>query len=485
MTTTWSTAPALLESRLDAEFYLPKYLEIVRLIRATGAAKVLGDVEVAGCYGVLPKSEEYGQGSTPLFRGRDLNGQALVAIPDDAPRVPNTYLASKRARLRPNEILLLIKGATIDEPQSVGIVPSSWTTPAIVNGSVYKFGIRAPNDPYYVCAFFGTRYGRGQKTRAIANTGIHYNDQASIRAFWLALPSSAIQRAIGNKVRKAERLRELAAVEWRDAHARLEATLGQPLEPRAFDALNADHLSRPGYRCTSLYPAMTVVSVADEIGAQYFHPRREHARQVASRTGSWQRLDQLARRVRKRGRGIGFLGLDLIDSSTGVVTAASSSTAAEGALFERNDILFSRLRPYLNKVTICTERRGVGSTELLVYRPADGIDAHYLYLVLKCPLGLYQVIDVTSGSTHPRVDEDVVDGIHVPRIGTDGEKQIGDNVRAAFGHWTSAPALVEDARTAIESLIAGTLDEPALLAEGEAIKQWLADHPSPRALEQT
>jgi len=139
MEQTWSTAPALLENRLDVEFYLPKYLETVRRIRATGVSKVLGDVEEAGSYGVLPKSEEYGHGSTPLLRGRDLNGQAVVAIPNDAPRVPASYLARKRARLHANEILLLIKGATIDVPQSVGIVPSGWTTPAIVNGSVYKF----------------------------------------------------------------------------------------------------------------------------------------------------------------------------------------------------------------------------------------------------------------------------------------------------------------------------------------------------------
>lgn len=31
-----------------------------------------------------------------------------------------------------------------------------------------------------------------------------------------------------------------------------------------------------------------------------------------------------------------------------------------------------------------------------------------------------------------------------------------------------------------EALIDSTLNEPALLAEGEAIEQWLAAHPSPR-----
>ena len=90
-----------------------------------------------------------------------------------------------------------------------------------------------------------------------------------------------------------------------------------------------------------------------------------------------------------------------------VADNGSECKRVSGITFERGDILFSRLRPYLNKVAIWEKKRGLGSTGLLVYRPILDINRYYLYLVLKSPLGLYQIIDVTSGSTYPRVDEHV------------------------------------------------------------------------------
>ncbi len=468
---------------IAAESYSPQLLKISR--RTAKFKRLVSSLTQdprLGVTGTIEKDyvEADYPGAVPYLTTKQVND--VLAQPTDCKFI--TAAADRKwASCRvPDGAILINKSGRVGSAALLRAAPYKYvnTVSDLINIRVDPNAI----DPYFLVVFLNTEWSLGQLWRRTGGSVVDHVSIYAVPEVRVPNPAPAIQRAIGNKVRKAERLRELAADEWRNAHALLEAALGQPLEPKAFEVPNADHLSRAGYRCTSLRPAMAVVSVDDEIGAQYFHPRREHARQIASRTGSWQRLDQLARRVRKKGRGMGFLGLDLIDSSTGVVTAASNNASAEGALFERDDILFSRLRPYLNKVTICTEQcSGVGSTELLVYRPKDGIDPYYLFLVLKCPLGLYQVIDVTSGSTHPRVDEEVVDGIRVPRIGADKENEIGDNVRAAFAHWTSAPGLVDDARTAVESLIDGTLDEAALLAEGEAIEQWLAENPSPHETE--
>lgn len=49
-----------------------------------------------------------------------------------------------------------------------------------------------------------------QKTRAISNTGIYYNDKNSLENFLIPIPSPEIQKYIGDKVRRAEELREEA-----------------------------------------------------------------------------------------------------------------------------------------------------------------------------------------------------------------------------------------------------------------------------------
>jgi type I restriction enzyme S subunit len=201
-----------MDLRLDAEYYIPEHLLMVEKLISTGCCVRLRDLEVNGSYGILPDSDEYGAGTLPLLRGQDLQGSSLINIPIDAPRVPDSYYKNARARINPGEILLLIKGATIGAPQSVSIVPEMSELKAIVNGSIYKFGVKSPNDPYYICAFMGSDIGCQQKIRAIANTGIFYNDQEEIRKFYIPLPNAEIQKAIGNKLRKAERLRELALV---------------------------------------------------------------------------------------------------------------------------------------------------------------------------------------------------------------------------------------------------------------------------------
>lgn len=193
--------------RLDAEFYLPEYVQLLHQMKSRVCTLKLAEIEEKGGYGVLPSSDEYGHGPLPLIRGKDLTGGFLI-IPHDAPRVPATYSSRQSARVSPFEVLLLIKGATIDSPRSVGVVPESWYVDAIVNGSIYKFSVKSEVNPYYVCAFMGTPFGLRQKKRAIANTGISYNDQESIRDFVIAIPDKETQDHIGGLLKLGSAYRE-------------------------------------------------------------------------------------------------------------------------------------------------------------------------------------------------------------------------------------------------------------------------------------
>lgn len=199
----WHVGAASMEKRLDAEFYLPDYERLIAQMRSACATQRLGDIESDGSYGILPSSDEYGTGTVRLVRGMDLNGKVVSKVPSDAPFVPDAYLGRNSARIFPNQVMLLIKGATIAASQSVGVVSADWDVPAIVNGSIYKFDVLEPNDPYFVAAFMGSPFGLNQKLRAIANTGIFYNDQESIRDFVIPTPPPHVQLAIGNSMRKA------------------------------------------------------------------------------------------------------------------------------------------------------------------------------------------------------------------------------------------------------------------------------------------
>ncbi len=88
----------------------------------------------------------------------------------------------------------------------------------------------------------------------------------------------------------------------------------------------------------------------------------------------------------------------------------------EGTVFEylRDDVLFARLRPYLNKV-YRAEHDGVCSTEFHVMRipgtknEKPTILSDYLACVLRSSIILAQTPHMMTGNTHPRLtNEDVV-----------------------------------------------------------------------------
>lgn len=69
------------------------------------------------------------------------------------------------------------------------------------------------------------------------------------------------------------------------------------------------------------------------------------------------------------------------------------------------DVLYGKLRPYLNKVLIADDD-GVCTTEIIPIRPFNGITSEYLSILLKSP----NFIRYASESTH---------GMNMPRLGTD------------------------------------------------------------------
>ncbi|MCJ2137413.1 restriction endonuclease subunit S [Methylobacterium sp. J-026] len=73
--------------------------------------------------------------------------------------------------------------------------------------------------------------------------------------------------------------------------------------------------------------------------------------------------------------------------------------------FDTRDVIYGKLRPYLDKVIIADEP-GVCTTEMVPIRAFPGLTPEYLRLFLKSPF----FIDLATNSTH---------GMNLPRLGTD------------------------------------------------------------------
>ena len=99
-------------------------------------------------------------------------------------------------------------------------------------------------------------------------------------------------------------------------------------------------------------------------------------------------------------------------------------------VYEKNDILYGRLRPYLNKVLLA-EKEGICSTEFHVMRVIDTetVLPEYVAAILRSDLILSQTKHMMTGNTHPRISNDDVKNLYipVPDIGVQAEivKELG------------------------------------------------------------
>ncbi len=87
------------------------------------------------------------------------------------------------------------------------------------------------------------------------------------------------------------------------------------------------------------------------------------------------------------------------------VTFAERPFKSSKNRFSCGDVLYGKLRPYLNKVLIADDD-GVCTTEIIPVRPFNGITSEYLSILLKSP----DFIRYANESTH---------GMNMPRLGTD------------------------------------------------------------------
>lgn len=475
-------SPDVLSDRMTSQSYRPEVVEALLDLRTRHRCMPLRKLAARRIrQGTSP---EYGEGGPQCVKLKDVR-QIVLRLTRGA-TVSARFAMENQDSIVSSEAVFINRSGGFTVGRSAAYLKES---PIFASDDVFSFLPAESCDAAFIACYLNSWWGkRALEAGIYGSTGQLKLAQSHVESLSVPVVTYELQRAIGNKVRKAERLRELAGQNWATANRLLSDALKLPIEHSFFRVFGQADAATADYRCTTIDPPSAWALADEAIAAQYYHPRRVRTRKLAKACGRSERLDELATRLRKgadRASGIGrVIGLDQIDSTTGVIAATGNPNAEHDgpqAVFEPQTILFSRLRPNLNKVTIWPESwaTGSGSGELLAYRTNEDVNPYYLFFVLKSPLGLFQVLDVTAGSTLPRVESEVVDSILVPRLTGDAEMQIGALVQDAHAAWYASADLIPEAKAAVESLIDGMLDEERLLAESAGIEAWLKKNPSP------
>ena len=114
-----------------------------------------------------------------------------------------------------------------------------------------------------------------------------------------------------------------------------------------------------------------------------------------------------------------------VESKTGRVLASFSAYDSVGVKFQAGDVLFNKLRVYLNKV-VFAEWSGYSLGEMIVIRPSI-LDAgkHIFYVMLSCRF-IEHCNSISYGVKMPRTSVDDIMNVKIPLISCQEQAQIAD-----------------------------------------------------------
>lgn len=136
----------------------------------------------------------------------------------------------------------------------------------------------------------------------------------------------------------------------------------------------------------------------------------------------------------KKSEIVNYVGLENIESNTGILInftpTESSKIKSSKTVFTKNDVLYGKLRPYLNKVLIPTFE-GICSTDILVLHPKSNILREFLAYFLRSWYVLSHVNKSTHGTKMPRTKIQVLQAISIRLPDTKIQKEIVQNIKNA------------------------------------------------------
>jgi type I restriction enzyme, S subunit len=110
--------------------------------------------------------------------------------------------------------------------------------------------------------------------------------------------------------------------------------------------------------------------------------------------------------------------------------------------FQPGDVLYGKLRPYLDKA-ILADRAGICTTELLVLRPKAGVDPRFLVGLVHAPSFVEHAVAGTTGVQHPRTSWNQISGFELPAFRPEDQSNIASLLWQVHDNLTANEVAIE------------------------------------------
>lgn len=166
-----------------------------------------------------------------------------------------------------------------------------------------------------------------------------------------------------------------------------------------------------------------------------------------------------------------FVGMDDIAAEGMAILQSRPFTEMKSAgnYFEPGDVLYGRLRPYLNKTSIATFN-GAASGELLAIVPSEAIEGKLLQYFMHAKSFVNRAMGTISGD-RPRIDFETIAGFDFPLPPLAEQQRIVARVDALFAEIAEGEAALAEARIGLETFRRALLKAAVT---GELTADWRA-----------
>jgi type I restriction enzyme S subunit len=405
------------------------------------------------------------KGETPLWKGDKYVDEGVLFIRSENIREHGLDLSKKtfvpepvhkrmsRSQIHSGDVLLAIVGATIGQ---VAVVPPE-VQEANCNQAVAIIRPREDINPHYLRAVLQSSFGQTQIHRMSGGSARPNLDLWETRIIRVPVCPRPIQDRIAQVMQDAYAVRRHKLAEAERLH--------RDTNEFVLKALGVDMVKNQSHR-RALVPVRSIA------GGRFDFEAVVSARDISFDSIEAVLLREVVTQVNNRitpaedcpEEDVNYISLGNIASNTGELAEFSpvkgTDVLSSSPKFQSGDILFGRMRSYLNKVWIA-EFDGVCSGEAIVLRPNKAkVDTRFLHALLLSPITFQQVVPLQSGTSLPRVSASDILNIKLP-IPRDLKRQreIADRIEhrrsSAKRLRAEAEVVVAQSKARVERMILG------------------------------
>lgn len=470
----WTPVDRLDPTRVDARFHGPEHVSLLARLQASRypVARVKDIVtHIAHVTGY--ESSKYMQfsetsGGVKVVEANNV-GDVLIDGSSWKRISVDGYSALPRHQLREGDVVFT-KDGTLGNCALV----SREVLPAVASRHVFRI---TPDprrvDPAYLATWLSSDAGRVQTAHRQAGAVQGTIITPEVAAFHVLLPGLDVQAAIGVKVRKAQRLYELARQIRVEAAAEIDRLYGEFALPHSDCPgwIRSDELTTT--RLDSWFHRSTFMALDNWLAKRAGLARvRSICRQVIE-----------AADIRAWGNPtFPYYEIGNLDPITGeavpeIVPCEKAPSRAQ-YLVAPGDILVSTVRPNLKAVgqVHADRERAVASSGFCVLRARTEAAGAFVRACLVHDMATAQLLRWNSGGAYPAIERAVPLGVWIPDPGSEVVHEMGEVLLRASSHTHEAGALVREAKQNVSELISGTLDAAELRSRAEDMSRWLNDN---------